>query len=457
MACRLTLLRVVVLMLVVPLSSHAQIGGKTAADGPFLLDDVEDLDTVAIGVMRTWVSDYIAPQGDVLSVVQLTGSGLTRATDQSPIGAFRASVPSSSKYVSGGFGVPVPAVAGASTATHPGNITSFTHLTFLACFEQTLANQKFQVILETYPGPTYPKIYWNFSPPQGKTFGPVSINLRAPAFIENAGDLTLEQLLAQTRFLYFYCYGGPTSVPRTVVLHVDDIYLTGSAGAATATPTATATATSTATPTSTALADLDQDGLADHLEGWPPVAGQTNRLLPDSDGDGLLDGQEDANRNGQRDSGETDARHKDSDGDGLMDGIEVLITLTGPLNASSPASYSDADTDGLPLPHDPNDAVRDADADRMSDGYEAAKLGLAAVSDVAARPPLADVNLDQFISNVDALIIQSLFLGNVGPTSPIFGGGGFGNADPNRDGFVSNVDALIVQSFFLTNLALLPL
>ena len=42
----------------------------------------------------------------------------------------------------------------------------------------------------------------------------------------------------------------------------------------------------------------------------------------DSDGDGLLNGIEDANGNGVVDLGETDPLNPDSDGDGLLDGVE---------------------------------------------------------------------------------------------------------------------------------------
>lgn len=222
-----------------------------------------------------------------------------------------------------------------------------------------------------------------------------------------------------------------------------------------ATPTATHTATLASTPTPsrtptpTALADLDGDTLADSLEGAPPATGQTHRWLPDSDGDGLLDGTEDANRNGQRDPSETDGRNRDTDGDGLMDGIEIRVLRTDPLSPASPASYVDQDRDGLPASVDVFDTAPDWDGDRFLDGYEAAVLSLDAAYDPRTIPRLGDPDLNGYVSNVDALIVQSLFLGLVTPAAPIFQGSGFGHADPNRDGQISNVDALIVQSFFL--------
>ena len=49
---------------------------------------------------------------------------------------------------------------------------------------------------------------------------------------------------------------------------------------------------------------------------------KTNPLIADTDGDGLLDGVEDANKNGRVDEGETDPLVADSDGDLIADGVE---------------------------------------------------------------------------------------------------------------------------------------
>lgn len=220
----------------------------------------------------------------------------------------------------------------------------------------------------------------------------------------------------------------------------------------TATPTATRTPTSTRTPTRTptaAPADLDGDSVPDILEGNPPAVGQTHRWLPDSDGDGLSDGEEDANRDGQRNPGETDARNRDTDGDSLMDGIEVRILGTNPLSATQPASYTDIDRDGLPTPHDLFDTLPDADGDRFTDGYEAAVLHVNAAYNVIVVPPLGDLNLDGSITNVDALAAHALFLSLATPGDGVFQGLGYRNADLSRDGQITNVDALMAQTFFL--------
>lgn len=223
------------------------------------------------------------------------------------------------------------------------------------------------------------------------------------------------------------------------------------------TPTDTPTGTPTPSPSFTAAADMDDDAVPDDLEGAPPITGQTHRWLPDSDGDGLLDGTEDANRNGFRDPLETDGRNRDTDGDNLMDGIEVLRLFSDPLAADSPASYVDLDGDGLPSELDLADDLPDADGDRFTDGYEAAVRSIHAAYDPHIVPRLGDLDLDGYVSNVDGLIVQALFLGVVRPDSAVFQGTGFGHADPNRDGQISNIDGLVLQAFFLGLTPSLPL
>ncbi|MCP4661063.1 MAG: tetratricopeptide repeat protein [bacterium] len=67
--------------------------------------------------------------------------------------------------------------------------------------------------------------------------------------------------------------------------------------------------------------DRDGDGLPDELERT--AQNPTDPENPDSDNDGLADGQEDQNRSGQVDEGETDPNNPDSDGDGVSDGEEA--------------------------------------------------------------------------------------------------------------------------------------
>lgn len=217
------------------------------------------------------------------------------------------------------------------------------------------------------------------------------------------------------------------------------------------------------TPLSTSIppcSDLDGDDICDNDEG-PNLslpAAQTNAWLLDSDGDGLNDGAEDADRNGLRDNGETNPRHADSDSDRFEDGIETL-TGTDPLLVD--AGFADADNDALPDSLDTFPG-RDADGDRYDDGSDAAAArDRTAAADPQRRPHWGDADGDGLLTNLDALLTHSLFVGNVEPTSPLFDRGprhtdGFRFLDPSRDGVISQVDALIIHAFFLGNVAALP-
>ena len=87
--------------------------------------------------------------------------------------------------------------------------------------------------------------------------------------------------------------------------------------------------------------DADGDDLTDHCES---IAG-TNSGIPDTDGDGLVDGEEDANGNGVVDVGETDPLNPDTDGDGFSDGHEV-IAGSDPLDPASVPTIPDGDING---------------------------------------------------------------------------------------------------------------
>ena len=117
--------------------------------------------------------------------------------------------------------------------------------------------------------------------------------------------------------------------------------------------------------------DTDGDGVADGIElgvlagipdpdGDGPLKGtaqdlfkpdtdptvNSNALLWDSDGDGLSDGEEDANRNGAVDPGETHFLKNDSDGDGVPDGDEAVFG-SDPLQATSRARIDALFTDSF--------------------------------------------------------------------------------------------------------------
>lgn len=103
--------------------------------------------------------------------------------------------------------------------------------------------------------------------------------------------------------------------------------------------------------------DTDRDGLTDDYEDQ--IGTDPNN--PDTDGDGLKDGEE-------VNAYKTDPKNPDTDGDGLKDGEEVKTYSTNPLNP-------DTDGDGLrdgeevnTYSTNPNNA--DTDADGLTDGSE---------------------------------------------------------------------------------------
>lgn len=127
-------------------------------------------------------------------------------------------------------------------------------------------------------------------------------------------------------------------------------------------------------------ADADNDGLTDREEKEL----KTDPKNPDSDGDGLSDGDEvrkymtdplnsDTDKDGLKDGDEindyrTDPVKADTDGDGLKDGDEALKHRTDPLKA-------DSDNDGLSdgeeiMKHRTAPLIADTDVDALKDGDE---------------------------------------------------------------------------------------
>ncbi len=205
----------------------AQIGGHTAEDGVFVLDDAEDLDLVANGVDRNWIPQFV--WGGGLSAEPLDTLELTLAPGQSPVGTLLYRVPAEYGYINKSFGVPMPSVPGESTIPYPGNIADFQSLDFLISFTPVVNNQEFWVILETYPEVrenVFPRIMWKYEPEAGDTFQPISIPLHSPTLILDGEGYEVEELLSQTRFLSFYFYGESDSPqPVTLRAYIDDITL----------------------------------------------------------------------------------------------------------------------------------------------------------------------------------------------------------------------------------------
>ena len=135
--------------------------------------------------------------------------------------------------------------------------------------------------------------------------------------------------------------------------------------------------------------DEDGDGLTNGVE----AAWCTSPTDADSDEDGITDGDEDANHNGQVDDDETDPCDIDTDGDGLQDGTEIGLTLDdiGPdtdagvfqpdLDPFSTTDPLNPDTDGDGIPDGVEDANHDGrlDADETDPGntvpYPTAEAG----------------------------------------------------------------------------------
>jgi len=133
--------------------------------------------------------------------------------------------------------------------------------------------------------------------------------------------------------------------------------------------------------------DTDGDGLLDGDEVYgklnpfkerafyPEFPGSTNPLSPDTDGDGLTDYEEIMIY-------KTDPNNPDTDGDGLSDGDEVLKYKTDPLKA-------DTDGDGLSdgdevLKYKTDPLKADTDGDGLSDGQEV--LGVNVELKIVGKP-----------------------------------------------------------------------
>ncbi len=111
--------------------------------------------------------------------------------------------------------------------------------------------------------------------------------------------------------------------------------------------------------------DSDNDGLDNACE----CQLGTHPYQEDTDGDGLLDGEEDANHNCTFDpgSGETDPRESDTDVDGLDDGAEI-DQGTDPLDPDTDADGVDDGAEVASGCMDPNN--EDTDGDGLTDGVE---------------------------------------------------------------------------------------
>jgi hypothetical protein len=135
------------------------------------------------------------------------------------------------------------------------------------------------------------------------------------------------------------------------------------------------------------LRDTDADGLIDSVD----LAACTDPLDADTDDDGLRDGLEDLSGDGIQDFGESSPCAADSDGDGLLDGLERGLQVPQSPEATDLAVF-EADAD----PSTTTSPVRiDTDGGTVADGIEDADLnGRVDVGERDPNDPLDDVDLD---------------------------------------------------------------
>lgn len=113
--------------------------------------------------------------------------------------------------------------------------------------------------------------------------------------------------------------------------------------------------------------DTDHDQLTDKFEY---LHQNLNPVKKDTDGDGVLDGQDDNDQEGlsnvDEQRYETNPNRKDTDGDGLADEYELRVTLTLPTEANSDSNRTSADESQNGLP----DGNEDFDNDTLSAAVE---------------------------------------------------------------------------------------
>ena len=134
--------------------------------------------------------------------------------------------------------------------------------------------------------------------------------------------------------------------------------------------------------------DADNDGLFD---GWETANG-LNPNNDDSDGDTILDGNEDEDMDGLTNLGEqeqgTDITKDDTDDDGYLDGVE---TNTG--------TWKDAnDTGSSPIQDD-------SDGDGLKDGVENPDLNFVNAAQTGSNPNLVDTDSDNLPDGVEVTLL----------------------------------------------------
>jgi hypothetical protein len=176
------------------------------------------------------------------------------------------------------------------------------------------------------------------------------------------------------------------------------------------------------------VADADADPDGDSLSNRAELGFGTNPCNPDSDGDGLSDGEE-LNRLVGGQSAPTDPLSEDTDGDGLLDSAETGTgVVNGTDNTGTDPLVSDTDADGLgdlqevQLGTDPFNV--DTDGDGAEDGAEVAlQTDPLDASSKPAFPSDQIVKVDMTCLDLaDGSIVDTVVnLGQAGPFTTLIG------------------------------------
>ncbi|MBI2500607.1 MAG: hypothetical protein HYW02_03895, partial [Deltaproteobacteria bacterium] len=160
-----------------------------------------------------------------------------------------------------------------------------------------------------------------------------------------------------------------------------------------------------------ALKDSDGDFIPDVKEDLDndclrtSASGETDRFDSDTDDDGILDGIEDINRNGVKDTNETDPRYTDTDGDGISDGVEDY-NQNGRVDLGE-LDPKKADSDGDTIPDNIEDRDHDGLWDASVNGQSVPLTGPCRADGNGGNPEtsgyLADSDLDGISDNLEDL------------------------------------------------------
>jgi len=162
--------------------------------------------------------------------------------------------------------------------------------------------------------------------------------------------------------------------------------------------------------------DSDNDGIEDEQEQSAEFCTAWDDA--DTDDDGILDGAEDANQNGEVDAGETDPCNLDSDGDGIQDGTELGYT-DAMISADTDTAIFQEDMDPATTT---NPRSADTDGDGLSDGSE--DINANGRVDPGEEDPgdpfwLGDINHDSSVDLGDAVMAIQVVSG-VDPAQTVY-------------------------------------